>query len=233
MTNQPLDPRAAEAIELFVKGTEAAESTGNPRAENPITHAMGLFQFLPSTWRGVVARYGQSHGVTPDPWDPDNQRRALRAVAENEYLPAIKAAGRPVTPGEFYGPHFLGAGGYGRIARADPNASAETVPNWNGVYGSNRGVFGDNKDITAGVALDKILGYWNRKAGPLVAAAWSKAVAAGFKAPVSPAAPSPHQDAVSSPPVTPVSSAPTATPTKSPSTSQPSKAPPKPPIKGR
>lgn len=153
-------------LDEFFRGTRAAESAGNPNAVNPITQASGLYQFIPRTWAGVVRNYGNRYGIRADGiMDPAQQDLAIRAITENEYLPAVQRAGRQVTPAELYMPHLLGVPTYQRLATADPNARAsDVIPNWNNVYSANRGVFRD-ADITAAQAIERIQGYYNRKAG--------------------------------------------------------------------
>lgn len=169
-------------LDEFYRGTRAAESAGNPNAVNPTTQASGLYQFIPSTWAGVVRNYGQRYGLRADGiMDPAQQDLAIRAITENEYLPAVQRVGRQATPAELYMPHLLGVPTYQRLAGADPSTpAAQAIPNWNNVYSANRGVFG-SADITAGQAIERIQAYYNRKAG----------TAGPRKAPEAPPAPPP------------------------------------------
>jgi hypothetical protein len=63
----PLDPpqpprvehpsrSAPSAAVSFLKCVIRHESHGNPRAENPVSSASGLFQFIDGTWRHYAAR---------------------------------------------------------------------------------------------------------------------------------------------------------------------------------
>lgn len=153
-------------LDEFYRGTRSAESAGNPNAVNPTTQASGLYQFIPSTWAGVVRNYGQRYGIRPDGvMDPSQQELAIRAITENEYLPAVQRTGRDPTPAELYMPHLLGVPTYSRLATADPSIpAARAIPNWGNVFSANRGVFGSS-DITAGQAIERIQAYYNRAAG--------------------------------------------------------------------
>lgn len=158
-------------LDEFYRGTVSAESGGDPNARNPLSSATGLYQFTDDTWAGVVRNYGQRYGIRPDGiLDPEQQNRAIRAITENEYLPVVQRAGRPVTAAELYAPHLLGAPTYSRLASADPNArAADVIANWvndrgRGVFQANKGVFKD-PNITVAEAFQRINDYYTRKAG--------------------------------------------------------------------
>lgn len=155
----------------FYRGTAQAESAGGRRLVNPNSSARGLYQFTEDTWGGIVRNYGSRYGIRADGvMDHDQQDLAIRAITENEYLPAVRSAGRAATPAELYMPHLLGVPTYRSLVSADPNAPAsKVIRNWvndrgRGVFQANRGVFRD-PNITVGEAIQRIQAYYNGKAG--------------------------------------------------------------------
>lgn len=159
----------------FFRGARAAESSGRPDAVNPVTGAAGLYQFMPDTWAGVVRNYGDRYGIRADGvMDPAQQELAIRAITENEYAPVVRRAGRTVAPAELYAVHLFGAPTYQNLVGVDPSAPAsEALRNnrisWRAIFDANRGVFGDNPDISAGEALQRVQAYYARKANPRTA----------------------------------------------------------------
>ena len=98
----------------------AVESGGNDAARNPRSSAAGRFQIIDSTWN----QYAPRLGLRPDQrMDPAAQAQVARAIQDD----AQRAIGRPLSPGEAYGAHFLGVGGLRAFVSADPNADAMQV----------------------------------------------------------------------------------------------------------
>jgi hypothetical protein len=110
------------------------ESTGNPLANPrvPGSHAFGLGQFEPDTWRALIKQ------TRPELADlPDDQLLALRAdpALSREMVGALreqntaylKNKGVDATPGNIYLAHFLGPAGAAAIAQASPNMPASMV----------------------------------------------------------------------------------------------------------
>jgi hypothetical protein len=153
----------------FFDTVRQAESSGRPNAVNPLTGAAGLYQFIPATWAGVVRNYGERYGLTPDGvFDPQQQQRAMEAITQNEYLPVVQRMGREATPQELYAVHLLGAPAYERMVRGMNSSAADAlnghrVP-WDAVWRANRGVFGQDPNITGADALARIGAYFDRNA---------------------------------------------------------------------
>ena len=113
------------------------ESGFQPDAKASGSSATGLFQFIDSTWLGLVQRYGEKYGVgalaqqvttdssgRPTVADPATRQRILdlrrdprlSAALAAEYARQNKstleqALGRPAGNTDLYLAHFLGAGG--------------------------------------------------------------------------------------------------------------------------
>jgi hypothetical protein len=98
----------------------AVESGGDDNARNPRSSAAGRFQIIDSTWRQYAPRLGLTDAQRMDPAAQEAVARAIQADAQ-------QAIGRPLSPGEQYGAHFLGIGGLRAFLSADPNADAQTV----------------------------------------------------------------------------------------------------------
>ncbi len=110
----------------------AAESGGDPNAQNPNSSASGPDQFLDRTWLDTikVARPDLAN-------QPDDALLALKTnpeisgqvrdtyAAQNQAI--LSKNGLPVTDGNTYLAHFAGPGGAVKVLQADPNASAASI----------------------------------------------------------------------------------------------------------
>ena len=103
----------------YLASARASESGGNDMAANPNSSALGRYQFLDSTWRGLMEQY-PGLGLTADGrTDPAQQERAMAQFTQDNAR-ALAGAGIPVDPGTLYAAHFLGAGGAQKALTADP-----------------------------------------------------------------------------------------------------------------
>ena len=113
-------------LDTYMASTRASESGGRVNAKNPKSSALGLYQPLKGTWNGVARKYPEL-GLTPDGrTDPDQQERFMLAFTYDN-AEALSNAGIPVTNGNLYAAHFLGAGGAQKVLRANPNASVSSL----------------------------------------------------------------------------------------------------------
>jgi hypothetical protein len=111
----------------------AAESGGNPNAQNPRSSAGGAGQFIDSTWLDTLKKAkpelaaGKSDAqLLALKNDPALSREMVSAYAA-ENGKKLDAAGVPVTAGTQYLAHFAGPAGAQAILKADPSASAASV----------------------------------------------------------------------------------------------------------
>lgn len=115
----PLDPYADRVISL--------ESGGDPNAKNPRSSATGPGQFVDKTWLSVARDHFPETAQMDDSallarrTDPDFSRSMVKAYAQDN-AQALTGAGVPVTAGNLYAAHFLGAGGAAKVLSADPGA---------------------------------------------------------------------------------------------------------------
>lgn len=140
----------------FLLRTAARESNFDVRAEATTSSAAGMFQFIEQTWLGVMHRSGADHGYEEEAAaisrdasgryvvaDPQQRQRILdmRFDAEASARMAGELAaenagtietriGRPVTSGELYVAHFLGAQGAASLIEAaeiTPDTRADRI----------------------------------------------------------------------------------------------------------
>lgn len=104
----------------YFQKNRAFESGNNPRATNPITGAGGDYQFLPSTWRGLMQE-APHLGLTMDGlYDSKQQDAAMRYYTGKSVAILKPMLGRAPTGGELYAAHLLGhSGGPALIAGQD------------------------------------------------------------------------------------------------------------------
>lgn len=121
--------QGAAAREIVRRHIRGAESSGNDQADNPRSSADGRYQFIDSTFRRLYQRvYGRDPGEHPPREvknDPAVQERLMDALMdENEA--ALRRGHHPLTPGNLYLAHVVGAGGANSVLQ-NPNASAEAT----------------------------------------------------------------------------------------------------------
>lgn len=148
---------AATGVDFrYLLGTAMRESGLRPQAQSHSSTATGLFQFVEQTWLTMVKDYGARYGLSsyanaiqrgPDGRltvaDP-NDRTAILRLRNDPQTSALMAAeytrqsqsqmegrlGRPVSNGELYVAHFLGAATACRLiqtAQGAPGTAACTL----------------------------------------------------------------------------------------------------------
>lgn len=105
----------------YFSSIRAAESGGNDNASNPNSSAQGRYQFTTGTWDNVAKTHPEL-GLTADGRsDPNQQELAIRAFTQDN-AKSLSSSGIPVTPGNLYAAHFLGAGGAKNVLNAPDNS---------------------------------------------------------------------------------------------------------------
>ncbi|WP_300542273.1 hypothetical protein [Maricaulis sp.] len=155
----------------FLLRTAARESNFDVRAEATTSSATGLFQFIEQTWLGVMHRHGSDHGygdaasaisrdaggryVVTDPvqrqrildlrFDAEASARMAGELAAENAGQIEARIGRPVSSGELYAAHFLGAQGAASLieaAETTPDARADRL--FPAAAQANRAIFYEN-----------------------------------------------------------------------------------------
>ena len=141
--------------ESYYGNARAAESGGNDAARNPTSSATGRYQFIKSTWDGLIKRRPDL-GLTADGrTDPAQQERAMRAFTEENARTLIRG-GVAITNGTLYAAHFLGAGGALKVLSAPMGASVADIV--------GQGVVSANKFL-AGMKVSDFVAWAERKGG--------------------------------------------------------------------
>lgn len=97
-------------LDAYLGNVKAQESGGSAGAKSSTSSATGLYQFIDSTWRGLMSAHPEL-GLTADGrTDPAQQERAVRAFTADN-AKALTASRVPVTPGNLYLSAFFGPGG--------------------------------------------------------------------------------------------------------------------------
>jgi len=132
----------SDAVEALVARIVQVESGGRADARNPLSTALGLGQFIESTWLRMMSDYHPDfvgrmsrEQLLALRTDPTLAREMVKRLAqENEAY--LRARGHAITSGWLYLAHFLGPEGAHRVlAAADSDAVAAVMGA--GVVGAN------------------------------------------------------------------------------------------------
>jgi hypothetical protein len=124
----------------------AVESNFNPNVKAKGGSASGLFQFVDSTWKEVLGKYGAKYGYDANTSVFDAKANALMAAhyAKDNMSKLSKVKGGDLNSTDMYLAHFLGAGGASSFLKAynsNPNSiAAELLPT---AANSNKNIFYD------------------------------------------------------------------------------------------
>lgn len=112
------------AVEVLVDQIIRVESGGKADAANPLSSAVGLGQFIESTWLRMMQQYRPDLASTMDRasllalrTDPTISRDMVTALAR-EGESYLRARGHDITAGRLYLCHFLGAEGANMVLSA-------------------------------------------------------------------------------------------------------------------
>lgn len=127
-----------------------AESSLDPTAQAKTSSAGGLYQFIDSTWKGMVDKYGEKYGIDEtDKMDPHaNALMGALFIKDNaNYIK--KRTGKKPDARDLYLAHFSGAGTAVKAIKAiqdTPNAPADSV--WSkGAIKANKSIFYKNQKL--------------------------------------------------------------------------------------
>ena len=131
----------------YMMAMAAQESGFNPTIKAKTSSATGLYQFIDSTWKGMVSKYGQKYGITEkDRLNPTAQA-IMGAMYTKDNGSIIKSVlGREANPTELYMGHFLGGGGVKSFLKGmqtDPNATPASMQQYAAAAKANTPIFYD------------------------------------------------------------------------------------------
>lgn len=122
-SNESLDDSAGD----YVARNASFESGNNPKAVNPGSGASGLFQFLPSTWAGIMQEDPSLGLTTEGILDVDQQKKAMNHYTRKSAGILSDMFGRKPSGGELYLLHLLGHTGGPTVLRDVDSPITETI----------------------------------------------------------------------------------------------------------
>jgi hypothetical protein len=132
----------------YMMAMAAQESGFNPTIKAKTSSATGLYQFIDSTWGGMVQKYGQQYGIkSGDRLNPTAQAIMGAMYTKDNSAIVKKVLGREANPTELYMGHFLGGGGVQNFLKgmqADPKATPATMKGYEAAAKANATIFYDN-----------------------------------------------------------------------------------------
>ena len=132
----------------YMMAMAGQESGFNPTIKAKTSSATGLYQFIDSTWNGMVQKYGQQFGIKPGDRTAPYAQAVMGALYTKDNGDIIKGVlGRDANPTELYMGHFLGGGGVKNFLKgmkANPNDTPATMKGYEAAASANKPIFYDN-----------------------------------------------------------------------------------------
>ncbi len=120
-------------VDQFVHRIITIESANRCNASNPLSTAVGLGQFIESTWMTTVRIHrpdllaGRSRQQVLDLRLDCNLSRIMTTSFTRDNAAVLSRSGAPITPGNLYLAHFLGVGGAVKAITGSPSRSITDV----------------------------------------------------------------------------------------------------------
>ncbi len=122
----PIQETGGNAFENYIGNTIQSESGGRSDAKNPKSSATGLGQFTTGTWSDMMRNHPELGLTAEGRTDSAQSERALRQFTRNN-MSALENANIPVTEGNLYAAHFLGAGGARSVLTRNDNEQLTNI----------------------------------------------------------------------------------------------------------
>lgn len=138
-----------------------SESSFRPGVKASTSNAVGLFQFIPRTWKWLVKDVFPELGYSLQDREDPEKAATVAAMYLGRLIRTLKTAlGKEPSIGEVYLAYFLGSTGAIKFIRAmnkDPNASAASM--FPRAAQANKNIFYENgRELSLAEAFDKITG---------------------------------------------------------------------------
>ncbi len=123
----------SSAVDQFVHRIITVESANRCNARNPLSTAVGLGQFIESTWMITVRIHrpdliaGRSRQQVLDMRLDCNLSRAMTTAFTRDNAAVLRRSGVSITPGNLYLAHFLGVGGAVKALTGNSSRSISDV----------------------------------------------------------------------------------------------------------
>lgn len=122
---------AGDAFSVLKSKIKVAESSGDLRAKNPNSTALGPYQFLKGTWYNYYVRRFGTGGLSRAEIYAKRTDPRLNEILMDDLMQDnaafLRKNGHAVNPGNLYLAHFAGMDGANKVLRSDPNASVASV----------------------------------------------------------------------------------------------------------
>lgn len=149
--------------DAFLDRVIEIESSGNPNAQARTSSALGVGQFIKSTWLNTVRKHAPElmTGRTEEEVlelrrNPQISRNMIAALA-NDNASTLSENGLPTSPGNLYLAHFLGRNGAVNLLTATPDTPVEDV--------LGNAQIRANKSVLEGKTVEEVMDWAKRKFG--------------------------------------------------------------------
>lgn len=166
-----------EISPVFLERLAQIESSGNPDATPGTSSALGLHQFIESTWIETLRQHGAELGLERivSQLDDPSKREAILALRRDPEISSRVAAaftaanlnalerelGREPTAGELYAAHFMGLGGARRLVQAAERGATNAAAIFPREARANRARFYRNgRPLSAQEVIEGLNNLW-------------------------------------------------------------------------
>lgn len=120
-----IDAAAAEGLSDRFLGAVAYKESSLRNVKAAASSAFGPFQFLKTTWDGLVEHVGAEHGINREDISDVRKQARMAAIAFKSYQRTLEHVGEEVTPASLYLCHLLGEGAAKSCLSVNPSNSID------------------------------------------------------------------------------------------------------------